>query len=559
MKHIYPDMKGFITMHKKFVMNNTNSDGALSQVLEFIREQLAELKLDAKASCRAELMCEESLVSLLKYSDFTKTQAFTVNVSKFLGSVSIKLTVPGQEFAFDGVLPLSDGANSEDISPETAEAIRNMLLRSFSQHIKYRHSGSYNIITIRAVRSSYAGLYVVLCAMLCAVICGLLMRAFVPESVYMSVNDNVFVPVRTIFLNGLKLCAIPLVFLSIVSCMADAGSMSELKHTGSRILAFFLSTQVISVSIAFALTRAFRVGDGAGLTTTVSSVNAHTESYSILSTIVNAIPSDMVRPFLDGNMLQIIVLAVILGVSAGLSGEKSVTRTFNKFSKIFTKATEIFMKMIPAVVFCSIASIILVTGISTMFSMMGTLLTILTGYALLHVLYIFMLKFIARISPAKMYRESASVIATAVSTSSSVTTLPDIIRTSKNLGVPESISSFTLPVGISLFRNSACIYFIVFTMSAAHFYGIQFTLWEMFYLGLFVMLMIFATPAVPHAGIITLSVIFSHMGCPLEYIPLCMAVDTFVDIFGTLTTCIEVTVASLVVSAREGILDMKEA
>ena len=544
-------------MRKNFIVSNADTNEAISQALEYIHGCLADLKLNTKDRNRTELMCEEALVTLLKHSDFSDTGTFTVNISKFLGSVSIKLTVPGQEFALTGVIDDVLYLDSEDISPEAAESIRNILLRSFSQNLRYRHSGKHNIITIRAVRSSYSGLYAVLGALISAVIAGLLMRAYVPEGVYMSVNDNIFVPVRTIFMNGLKLCAIPVVFLSIASCMADSGSLSGIKRTGGKILSFFLSTQIISLMIGFVLMLVFRVGEGAGLTAS-SSVNAQAVSVSVLDTLVNVIPSDIVRPFLDGNMLQLIALAVILGICAGLSGARSVTQIFTELNGIFTKATEIFLKAIPAVIFCSITSMLITTGTAAMLSVLGIILTLLSGYVMLHLMYILMLKFIARVRPVRVYREAVPMIFTAMSTCSSIAALPDAISTAKKLGIPSSIYSFTIPLGISVFKNESCLFFVVGVMSAANMYGVQFTYAKMFSLGVSVLMLASATPSIPGSGTIVISALLTQMGCPLEYVPLFLVVDTIVDMVATTTTCVEAVVASLVVSARERQSGMNE-
>ncbi|MBQ9433740.1 MAG: dicarboxylate/amino acid:cation symporter [Synergistaceae bacterium] len=545
-------------MQKNFLVDSGSTDTALSQSLEYIHENLAALNLNHKDINRAELMCEESLVSLLQHSDFTKVQAFTVNVSKFFGNVNIKLTVLGQEFAFTvgfgDVMPL----DSDDISLEAAETIRNILLRSFSQNLSYRHSGNYNTIKIRAVRSSYSGLYAVLGALVCAVICDLLMRAFVPESVYMFVNDNLFVSVRNVFLNGLKLCAIPVVFFSITSCMSDSGGLSGLRHIGGKILACFMMTQVVALVIAFGLMLAFRVGEGAGLTAGVSSVNAQAASISLLDTFVNVIPSDIVRPFFDGNMLQLIALAVILGLSAGLSGAKSLANIFTELNATFTKAMSIFLKIIPLVVFCSIASMILTTGMKTLLSVLGVTLTIAAGDILLFVLYWLMVKFLAHLNPAVMYKKSLPALLTAASTCSSTASLPDAMKCTKNMGIPSYVYSFTLPLGITISRNIAVIYVAVGVMFTANIYGRVLTFGDMAFLGISTLIIVLGAANVAVGAAVVMSVILLQMGLPVESVPLFMIIDVVNDMLDTATACIGPIASALVVSAREGILDMKE-
>lgn len=539
-------------MQKDFI-----ADGdVVSQCLEFIHAELETLKMGKRERIRTELMCEESLVGLMAHADFTESERVRVNVSKFLGNVSVYIAVPGREFDFSGVLAGSLNLD-EDILPDSAEAIRNMLLRSFSQNLKYRHSGRYNTIKIRAVRSAYSGVYVVLCALISAIAAGLLMRAFAPESVHMFVNDNIFVPVRTVFMNGLMLCAIPLVFLSIVSCMSDTGNISGIRHTGGKILGCFLMTQVVALMIAFGLMLVFRVGEGAGLTVP-SSVNAQAASVSLLDTLVNVIPSDVVSPFLKGDMLQLIVLAVLLGVSARLSGAKTLTHILTELNDTFTRAMSIFMKIIPLVVFCSIASLILTTGASTLLSVVGITLTLAAGDVLLFVLYWLMVKILAHLNPVAMYKKSLPALITAASTCSSIAALPDAMRCAQNMGVPPHVYSFTLPLGITINKNISLIYLVAGVMFTANIYGRVLTLGDMAFLGISALVLVTGALNISGGAAAVMPVILAQMGIPADTVPLFFMIGAVIDMLDTSTVCVGPIATSLLVSAREGILDIKE-
>ena len=356
-------------------------------------------------------------------------------------------------------------------------------------------------------------------------------------------------------MNGLKLCAIPVVFLSTASCMADSGSMSGIKRTGSKILGCFLMTQVVALMIGFGLMLAFRVGEGAGLTA-YSSAGAQTGSVSVLDTLVNVIPSDIVRPFLDGNMLQLLALAVILGVSAGLSGAKSVTHIFTELNGIFTKAMEIFLKMIPLVVFCSICSLVLTTGTNTLLSVLGMLLTLAAGDLLLFVVYWLMAKFLAGVDPAVMYRKSLPALVTAVSTCSSAASLPDSMRCANNMGIPSYVHSFTLPLGITISKNISVIYIVSGVMFTANICGRVLTFWDMVFLGISVLIVVMGVVNIPGGAVVVMSVILAQMGLHADTVPLFFMIGTVIDMLDTATVCMMPLTAALVVSAREGILDM---
>ena len=143
-------------MQKKFVVGNSGTDEALGRALEFINEHLEDLKLNNKDLIHAELMCEESLLRLLKHADFTKINAFTITVRKFFGDVLIDLTVPGQEFDF---------AASLELSPESEKVLR----------------------------SNYSGLYKTLTALVLAVICGISAKTFFLKA-YTCPSTIIFLP-----------------------------------------------------------------------------------------------------------------------------------------------------------------------------------------------------------------------------------------------------------------------------------------------------------------------------------------------------------------------------
>ena len=305
-------------MQKNFVVSASVSNEALGQAMAFIHDNLAALKLNTKDINRAELACEESLLRMLNHSDFTKRKTFSVRVRKFLGDVFIDLTVPGSEFDFIGSVEIPSVLDDDDVSPDIAAVIQSLILRTFSQSISYRNSRSVNIVRIKALTSNYAVLFRTLAAVFIAVIAGIVMKMLVPENVCMFVNDNVFASVRTIFMNGLKMCAVPIVFCSIAASASDVGSLSGLKRTGTRLMSWFLIMHVIAVIVGIGLVMLFGTGKGAGLQAAASTASERA-SISIMDTIIHLMPENIVRPFLESNMLQLILAAFLAGTAVDRS------------------------------------------------------------------------------------------------------------------------------------------------------------------------------------------------------------------------------------------------
>ncbi len=546
-------------MQKKFIADGDKGgvDEALGLALEFIHDRLGELKLNAKDTNRAVLMCEESLLRLFKYGSFPreKNGAFRVNVWKFFGDVFIDLTVPGSEFDFAGSLELSSEAN-EELTPDAEAAIQNLMLRSFADSLRYRHSKNGNRITVKAFQSNYSGLYKTLTALFFAVVTGLAVKSFLPESIYMSVNDNILATARNIFMNGLKMCATPIVFFSIAASASDMENFSGIRRSGMRLLWCFLVMQVIAVIVGFGIVGLFGTGKGANLPA-VSAQSVNTGGLSIADTLLNLMPENIERTFLEGNMLQMILVALLMGAAAAAAGARIVIHLFNEFNRLYMKITSYLIKFMPLVIFCSVASMIITTGLNTILSMIGLLLTLWGGYFLMNVFFCLVLKFYAGLNPAVMYKKSLPVIITGFTTCSSSACLPDMIKSAETMGISRKLYAFSLPLGISIARITTSLCLAVITLSAANMYGINITWGGLLSLGISIIVLDISTPALPTVTIIALSVLLSQIKVPLDFVPLVMGIDTLHDVINTPSNGIGILTSTLTVAAKEKLIDLE--
>ena len=542
-------------MQKKFLVGSSGTDEALGRALEFIHDNLAALKLNDKDTNRAVLMCEESLLRLFTYADFAKNGAFRVRVRKFFGDVLIDLTVPGGEFDFAGSIKLSSEAE-EEISPDAEAAIQKLVLRSFADALRYKHSRHFNKITIKASQSNYSGLYKTLTSLALAVITGLAAKLFLPESVYMPVNDNILAAVKTIFMNGLKMCAVPIVFFSIASTVSDMGNLSGLRRAGIRLLRWFGMMKAATVIVGFGIAGLLGTGKGAGFhAVSASSVNAG--DFQIMNMLINLMPENIVRPFLEGNMLQLILVAFLAGVAAASTGAEIMIQLFNEINRIFMRITSYLMKFMPLVIFCSITSMIITTGLNTILTILGLLLTLWAGYILMNVIYCLALKFFAGLNPAQLYRKSVPTLITAFTTCSSSASLPDLMKSAEALGISQKLYSFSLPLGVSINRLTSCVYLAVCVLSASHMYGVNITWAGIISIGVSAIVINMTAPGVPGETIISLSVLLSQAGIPLEFIPVVMSIDTLQDMINTPSNCAGNLTCTLLTAEKENLLDLE--
>ena len=312
---------------KKFIVDQENISDSLSQALDYIQSSLKHYHLASKQEVHALLMAEESLTLLMKHADFSRADSFFIKVSKLFGNIRIKLTVPGDSFDFGGSMTAASAFDNEGM-PETQETIQNILIHSFEDSLKYEHKRTSNIITVTAVKSPMAKMYKTLAALFAAVILGILMKNFAPESFCMAVNDIFLVRFRTMYMNAMKIFVTPLVFLSIIVCIAQFTNLFEMGKTGACLFGSFLTMTFLSASIGAGVFFLLRPGEGVHIAAQGAAAVVNTASKLEGDFITGIIPSNILRPFLEMNMLQVIFLAIFLGSAMSMIGEAADSAQF---------------------------------------------------------------------------------------------------------------------------------------------------------------------------------------------------------------------------------------
>ena len=544
-------------MLKRFSVTPESVKSTLPEMLAFIRESLERFRLNLKEANRAQLMAEEALVRLVERGDFEGGGAIQVNARRFLGSVTVDLSVPGHEFDFSKDLELGVPLDESEMSSEAAEAIQNILLRSFEDRLRYRHKRGVNRIRVTAVQSRYANLYLTLGALVLALATGLLLKGFASAAFCAALNETLLLPIRTVFMNGLKMCAAPVAFLSVATCFSQYGDLSEVRRLGSRLMLCFLLTQIIAVGVGLGMSWLFNPGGGLSLapSSPTTSNAAASASISIRDTLVNLMPSNLIRPFLEGNMLQLIILAVFMGTSVAATGANTVRAFLQESNDVFMRITAILMRFIPLVVFCSITSMCLTTGGAALLSIIGIFATVLGGLLAMAAVYWLMTAFVGRLNPARLFSKALPMMATAFSTSSSNAAIPDNMRAARNMGISPKVYSLSIPLGTAINKNGTCVHLVIVVLALARIYGVHVSPADLLSLGVSVVTLAMAMPGLGGVGIIEVSLLLSNLSAPVEAVGLIMGVDPMIDMCRTVFNCLGTLTSTLTVAAREGLLD----
>lgn len=365
-------------------------------------------------------------------------------------------------------------------------------------------------------------------ALILAVIAGLLMQNNADFA-----NDYIK-PFGTIFLNLIKFIVCPIVLFSI---MAGVVSMKDIKKVGAiggMTVAYYLVTTAFAITIGLVFGNIFK-GAFPALSTTDLSYEAAAPT-SFMDTIVNIFPSNFVKPLLDANMLQVIVMALLLGFAVILIADvapdanERIINDINDLSNVFMRVMEMILKLSPIGVFCLLCPVIAKNGPMILGSLAMVLLTAYICYVVHAVLvYSLTVKCIAKISPIQFFKKMAPAMMFAFSSASSVGTLPLNMECVTNLGASREVSSFVLPLGATINMDGTAIYQGVCAIFIAACYGINLSMSQMLTIVLTATLASIGTAGVPGAGMVMLAMVLQSVGLPVEGIALVAGVDRIFD------------------------------
>lgn len=546
---------------KRFPVDPQDTQSAVNSALEYINACLKSFtpRLKHKDELQASLMAEESLLRLMKYADFSKVSTIFVKVMRIFGTVKIKLRVPGEKFNFAETLGV-DTALADEGMPDTQEAIQNIIIRSFEDRLAYSHKNGLNTITAVAVKSTMEGVYITLVALFAAVIIGGLMKSFATAELCASVNNIFLARFNTMYMNALKTAVTPLVFFSIITCIAQFGSFSELGKTGGLIISLFLVMTFLSSSIGAGVFMIFRPGAEIHAFTDSAGAVIPTSSFHQGDFITSIIPSNILAPFLNMNMIQVIFLAFALGVSMGATGEAGGVKILRDFfeacNKMFMTFTRALIALIPAAAFCAILSAVLTSDAGILLSLGGFCVANVTGLALVLCLDMAYVALVGRVSPFTFVRKYFPVMLFSL-TSSTTGCIPINLEYCEKLGIPRKICSFSVPLGATVSLDGVAMYVSLASLTLAGVYGVHPDFAGI--VGVIVSSVILAVsaPGIPGTGLICIAVLTAQIGVPAEAIGLIMGVDAVLTTFRTPVNIFSIVSTSLVASSRMGVLDLE--
>lgn len=357
-------------------------------------------------------------------------------------------------------------------------------------------------------------------------------------------------PFGTIFINLLKLIAVPLILASLIKGISDLKDISKIKKMGFRTIAIYLATTVVAIIIGLGIVNLVEPGTGMS-PETIAKIKAKYETSSgvtdklaeatsqnnagPLQALVDIFPSNIFQSFVDASMLQIIFFALFVGISLLLISEekaKPLVDFFDSLNEMVMKMVDLIMLFAPYAVFALLANVIIAfDDIEILIKLLSYAACVVGGLLLMIIFYLFIVSVYTKKSPIWFLKQISPAQLLAFSTSSSAATLPVTMeRVEEHLGVDKEVSGFVLPVGATVNMDGTSLYqgiAAVFIMQVLWPEGLTFTN-QLVIIGTSVLASI-GSAAVPSAGIVMLVIVLETIGFPAEFLPIGIALIFAVD------------------------------
>ncbi|TQD40224.1 dicarboxylate/amino acid:cation symporter [Haloflavibacter putidus] len=359
-------------------------------------------------------------------------------------------------------------------------------------------------------------------------------------------------PFGTIFINALKLIAVPLILASLIKGISDLKDISQISKMGIRTIGIYILTTVIAVSIGLLMVNGIKPGktinpdtrtelvENYGGDAELTRQNAQKQKEAgPLQALVDLVPENIIGAAgKNSNMLQVIFFSIFFGIGLILIPEKTakpVKDFFDGFNEVILKMIDIIMLTAPYGVFALLAALVVEAPSADLFAALGMYaLTVVIGLALMIVIYTLLVWIFTKRKPSFFINGISPAQLLAFSTSSSAATLPVTMeRVEEHLGVEEEVASFVLPIGATINMDGTSLYQAVAAVFIAQAFGIDLSIGAQLGIIATATLASIGSAAVPGAGMVMLVIVLAQAGIPEAGLALIFAVDRPLDMCRT--------------------------
>lgn len=510
------------TLEERYELTGPGIDAAGETAYDF----LTAATVERKNALRVRLALEEAL---LRYRDEGTADRFTLRCRRRFRAPRVELAVPG---------PSLDPLSEED-GPDSGALTGMMAQMGLAPLWQYKDGTNRVLFTPKRKKRSLMGSLAV--ALLLAVALGYLCR-FLPEAARLALLDKLVTPVFDTFMGLLTAISGPMIFLSVTWGICCIGDVASFGRIGKRMIAkFILLTVLLTVVAGAAVLPFFPLAAGGGQAFDPS---------ELMDMVLDIVPSNFFTPFTEGNPLQIIFVAVLIGVALLLLGEKvSVAATFVEQSNYVVQLImEAVSSLVPVFVFGSVFRMFLGDEFRLLARSYKIIPVIVLGTAVVMVCSLALVCLRWKVGPVTVLKKTMPTFLIGLSTASSVAAYPTNQECcEKRLGIHEKITRFGIPLGQVIYMPGAAVLFLVSGFCMAEIYGVAITpAWLLTALFICVMLAI-AAPPVPGSTLTCYTLLFTQLCMPMEAVAIMTALNVILEFLATASDlfCLQLALTDL--------------
>lgn len=398
----------------------------------------------------------------------------------------------------------------------------------------------------------------ILIAMILGLITGLILNFYVTDTfIKIILMDNLFYLGGNGFIRLMQMLVVPLVFCSIVVGASSISDISKIGKIGGTTFVFYLFTTAMAITIALILGSIIQPGQGLGLAV-VQSANI-TTNQTMPDTILHLIPDNPFSALANGDMLPVIIFALLIGIILAKLGDetKYVNDLFGQLNTVMMNMTSMIMYLAPIGVFCLMARTFGGLGFEAILPLTKYVFCVIIALAIqAFIVYPSLMFIITRLNPITFFRKFFSVMFFAFSSSTSNATIPLNMEKLSEMGVSKDISSFTIPLGATINMDGTAIMQGCAVMFASQAYGMDLGLSAFITVIFTAVVASIGTAGVPSVGLITLNMVFNSIGLPVDAIGLIMGIDRILDMIRTAVNITGDAICTIIVAFLSKAVDV---
>ncbi len=481
---------------------------------EKVRAYVSSLNLPGKEASRYALTVEEILLDSAENGECEKIRLST-----------------GKKF-FRSCITLELFGKQQNIFRKNSSGsfLGDSILKNLGLSPEYSYSDNVNTYLFRIKKKALNPFMTLAIVIIGAVLLGVIGKAFFSAGLINGIINSVINPLHDAFLSMLTCVAGPMIFLSVSWGIYGIGDAATLKKIGKRLMRSYVGlVYLVTVIFSLILIPVF------GITVT-SGNSGSTELSSIFKTILGIIPKNIVSPFMEGNTLQIIFLAVIFGAAMLFLGQKTtaVARAIEQINCIVTYLIEIISKIVPYFIFLVILSLIWSDSASSLSSVSKYIIAPIVCIILCGIARVVISGLRMKTNPVELAKKGFSTFIIALTTASSAAAFGNNMNTCRRqYGIDDTISSFGLPLGIVACKPSTAIVYVSAALFFSSVYHVEISVSWMITLIFSAGILAIATPPIPGGAMTAYTVLFAQMGIPADAIAIALACDALFDFVST--------------------------